>query len=543
MTKRIIAISISVFALMQQFSATAQTSKDTVIKGSTIEIIQAYKPEVKQAPKPQLQPSLPPVDTSKPRYDYNVPEQTVKYTYNSLPLSPLALGVMPTDTPFANYIKLGGGNLSTIYLDAGIGGIKSDDYTTSFHVQHLSQKGDIEHQKTSATSLDAKGTYYKDDNAINASIGVSRNAYNRYGYDHDVYNYNKDSVNQTYTGVNLNLGLVSNQMGYKKLTYSPNVGIARYGDNNDASEFGINISAPFTYDFDSTLQVYFGADAHINQFKNNLGKQSNNIIQFYPGIKLNTAGVSLRAGVYPTIGTDKFYWLPDVEASFRIPKSQFGVTLGWVSKLRQNTYQYLSGINPYMSNLYTINQTKTTEVFGELHSNISKNMSFSGRVSWWQYNNLPLFVNDTATDGKQFNLVYDDKVNALSLQASVRYQIAQTFALGVHGQWNNFYNNSFTRVWHTPAVTMGVDLSFMPIKNLTITSGVVIMDEIYALTANNNSVKLKTIVDISAGAEYTIVKRLGVFLKLNNLLNNHYQRWYGYDAYGLNAYGGVKFNF
>ncbi len=543
MTKRIIAISIFVFALMQQFSAEAQTDKDTVIKGSTIEIIQAYKPEVKQAPKPQLQPSLPPIDTSKPRYRYDVPEQTVKYTYSSLPLSPLALGVMPNDTPFANYVKFGGGNLSTIYLDAGIGSLHSENYNTAIHVQHLSQKGDIEHQQTSATSIDAKGTYYKDDNAINAAVGINRNMYNRYGYDHEVYNYGSDSVKQTYTGLNLNVGLHSNQMGYKKLTFMPNVGVAVYGDNNDASEFGINISAPFTYDFDSTLQVYFGANAHINQFKNNLGNQSNNIIQFYPGIKLNTKGVDLRAGIYPTIGSDNFYWLPDIEASFKVPNSQFTITAGWLSTLRQNTYQYLSGINPYLSNLYTIQQTRTTEVFGEVKSNISKNLSFSGRVSWWQYDNLPLFVNDTVTDGKQFNILYDGKVNALSLQASIRYQIAHSFTLGAYGQWNNFHGNSFTRVWHTPAVKFGIDFAFSPIKNLTITSDLMVMDGIYALTDNNNSVKLNTIVDLSADIDYQLIERLGIFAKFNNLLNNQYQRWYGYDVYGLNVYGGIKFNF
>ena len=544
MIKRILAISIILIAASQQHSFAQTSSKDTVIKGATIEIIQSYKPEVTQAPKPELLPSLPPIDTSKPNYNYNVPDQTVYYTYSSLPLRPLALGIMAKDTTFPNYVKLGGGNLSTIYFDAGIGGLYGADYNSIIHLQHLSQKGNIVNQKSSLTSLDAKGTYYKDDNAINAGIGIFHNQYNQYGYDHDIYTYGKDSLKQAFTGFNLNLGLNSNQMGYKKLSFSPNIGLAFYGDNNDASEIGFNISAPFTYNIDSTLQVYLGANAMINQFKNNIGNQSNNIIQFSPGVKLYKNGFNIRAGIYPTLGSNsQFYWLPDLEASFSIPNTQFMITAGWISQLKQNTYQYLSSVNPYMSNLYTVQQTKTTEVFGELKSNISNNLSFSGRVGWWQYNNLPLYINDTITDGRKFNILYDNKINALSLEASIRYQIAHSFVLGINGQWNNFYSSSYSKVWNQPGVTFGINMSFMPIKKLTFSTSLSVLDELYALTKSNKTVKLKTVLDLSAKAEYTILQRVGLFINVNNILNSANQRWYGYDAYGINIYGGIKFNF
>src|SRR4051812_22485699 len=96
-------------------SAAAQHApgSDTVLKGSTIEVIQAYKPQIKQAPKPEWVPQLPPADTSHPSFTYDVPQQTLYYTYSSMPLRPLALGKEAAQLPFPDYVKLGGGNLST----------------------------------------------------------------------------------------------------------------------------------------------------------------------------------------------------------------------------------------------------------------------------------------------------------------------------------------------------------------------------------------------------------------------------------------------
>src|SRR5690606_32759017 len=117
------------------------STKDTVLPGTTIEILQNYTPEVKKTPKPEFAPTLPPVDNKKPVFSYDVPKQNLNYTYSSMPIRPLALGKTARDNPFTNYIKAGGGNLSTLYLDAGIGSLKGENYETAIHLKHLSQTG------------------------------------------------------------------------------------------------------------------------------------------------------------------------------------------------------------------------------------------------------------------------------------------------------------------------------------------------------------------------------------------------------------------
>jgi hypothetical protein len=518
--------------------------RDTIIKGATIEIIQSYKPEIRSTPKPELTPNLPPVDTSVPSLTYVVPQQTLSYNYTSFPLRPLALGTDSVNVPFANYVKIGGGNLSTILLDAGIGSLRGDGYETNIQLHHLSQSGDITDQKTSLTGVDADGILHTKGNAWHGALGIQRNQFNYYGYDHDVYNPVHDSVKQAFTAASLQLDMKNELQMIEGLDYHPSVAVQLYGDRFDASERSVRISVPVTYSFDSSLQVAMGINGYFTQFVNASVSQSNNVFQLTPAVLFNKNGVKAKIGINPTLGKGgDAYLLPDIYAMYTVPNSQFALNIGWKADLKQNTYQSLSTLNPYMFNTYTVQQTRADEIYGGLQTNIGHHLTLNGRVSWWQYNYLPLFVNDTITDNKQFNVLYDSRVNAISVQAAARYEIANTFALGLAGTWYNFYNHSFDKVWHEPAVQLKGDLMIKPTPALTITAYLAVMDQIYALSKGGQADKLNTFVDLGAGAECLVIPRLSLFLQVNNLLNSKNERWMGYQAYGLNVFGGIRFKF
>ena len=91
--RRSIVVSSMILLLGAHYAA-AQQKADTTLKGVTIEVIQSYKPEIEPVSKPEFKPELPPRDTSKPAFKYDVPQQALYYTYSSLPLRPLALGRM-----------------------------------------------------------------------------------------------------------------------------------------------------------------------------------------------------------------------------------------------------------------------------------------------------------------------------------------------------------------------------------------------------------------------------------------------------------------
>jgi outer membrane cobalamin receptor len=224
------------------------------------------------------------------------------------------------------------------------------------------------------------------------------------------------------------------------------------------------------------------------------------------------------------------------------------ITGGWLASIRQNTYRQLTGSNPYLFPLgqypafYEIRQTKMDEVFGMIKTNIGDHVSATARVSWWQYNNLPMFLNDNG-DSKNFYIQYDDQVNALSLQLSARYQISNTFGVGANASFYNYYNKSYDRVWHEPGLRLKADMTYRPSSALIITAYATILDQIYSLDKLHEEVKLDGVFDLGVGAEYSFIPRLSAFININNLLNDRYQRWYGYESYGINVYGGLRLKF
>jgi len=516
---------------------------DTVMKGATIEVLQSYKPQVKQAPKPEWMPQLPPADTSHPTFSYDVPQQSLYYTYSSLPLRPLALGKDPLALPFENYVKLGAGNLSTLYLDAGIGSIKGSNYETAIHLHHISQSGSIDNEKTALSGIEAEGILHNDFSDWHALINVERNQYYYYGYDHDRFIYNANDVKQTYTTIRAVVDTKNKPDSNEKFTYNPSINASLYTAALNTTETTIGFNAPFMYQFDPAVQGQVSVLGAVTGLKTDLGTSNNNFIELLPGINVHTGGYSGHALLGFVAGESKGYVLPDIMAAYAIPDTKFGISAGWQSLLRRNTYEELSTENPYIFNAYTVTQSRSDELYAGLTGSVGNYLSFSGRASWWNYSGLPAFLNEGPMTGdKQFVVLYDN-TNALSLQLAARYKVADIWTAGATGTFYHFMNGSLPHIWNEPQIKIKGDFSVLLFDKLSVSAYLALMGGTYALDISGNTQTLAPAFDAGFGAEYPLIKRLTVFAQVNNLFDDKYQRFYGYQAYGLNVYGGLRLKF
>ncbi len=548
MKKLFLLTAVCVAASSYGVAQTAVPARDTSIKGATIEVIQSYKPEVKQRPKQEYTPSLPPVDNTHPVFNYNVPQQTLNYSYNSLPLRPLALGRDTTLPPYPNYVKLGGGNLSTLFLDAGIGSLKGKNYETAFHLHSITQQGSIQDQKSSLTDFEADGTLHKASGQWHGFVDAMRNQYSYFGYNHDLYQPTADSIKQTFTSVKVGADMQKENAADSKFNYHPAIAASIYADKFSTTETSFTLNAPFYYRIDSSLDLQIAANGIFTQYKNAQQSFSNNIIQFDPGINYHTGSFTAHAYLSPAIGSNENYLLPNLGATYNIPKTLFTINAGWTASVRQNTYEQLTTENPYIFNsfvapqgMYAPQQTRSDEVYGGIQTNLGNHLSLSGRVSWWQYDHLPVFLNNIG-DQKQFSVLYDNNLNATSLQAALTYKVANKFSADVQGIFYTYFNGSQAKAWQEPGIRLRGSLLYRPIAALSLTAYANVLDQIYALQ-NATIVKLDPTLDIGGSAEYQLIPRLSVFLQVNNLLNNKNERWLGYQSYGTNIYGGLRFKF
>ncbi len=523
--------------------AAQHSAADTVLKGSTIEVIQSYKPVVKKAPKPEWVPQVPPADTTRPTLSFEVPQQTLYYTYTSGNLRPLALGKDSLKIPFPNYIKAGAGNLSTLYLDAGLGNIKGKNYATGIHLHHMSQTGSIKSQQTASSGLEAEGLYYQKDKLWHASVSAERNQYFFYGYDHNVYNYSTDSVKQTYTGVKAAVDMKSKFiLEEREIFYQPTVDISLYDARYNTSETHFGFNAPFNYWFDSSLEAQVTVSASFTHLKTGFGKDNNNLGQLTPGVILHEGKITGHGFLGFAIGKGgKASALPDILADYIIPGSNLTLSGGWQATIRKNTYEQLTSENPYLYNTYAVAQSRRDELFANLAGSYTTHLTYTVRASWWNFTHLPTYVNIPG-DYKQFYILYDE-VSAFSLRGAVRYTESSKWSAGLAAEFYSFYQGSLAYAWHEPTLKLRGDVSVNPVKGLTVMGYVSVLGGMVAQNHALQAVTLGPNVDLGFNAEYQLVSRLSAFVELDNLLNSKYERWLGYQAYGLNAYGGLRLKF
>lgn len=527
--------------------------QDSTIKGQTIQITQIYQPEIEQPLKPELIPVLPPPDTSKPKLQYTVPQQTLSYTYHSVPIRPLALGKLKEVTPFENYLKAGIGNLSSIYLDAGLGSLSGEQYQTAFHLSHLNQSGKLNNQQSSYTIFNGSGNYYAADQIFEASLEV-RNRRNRfYGYDNEKYNYGSSALQQSFTDGELTLGMKNAKENDFHINYHPSLTFGLFGDNFSAKEGRVSFNLPAEYELgnptDSSkavnAKIFLGVFGNFVHFQNSRTNSGNNLVKINPALDVQIKHTKIHIGVSPAFGNNTFYLLPDFSIQTGKLLDHFIFSGGWKADVAQNTYLDLSLTNPFIDNIFPIEQTKSDQIFVGVESSVGKFVTFGGTVSWRKWLNLPVFINDYSInpDGKMFQVMFSPKVQALNLEAYIRYQPSEIIGLSAHGSWYNFYKTTMDKAWGYPMLQLDGLISFHPVKNLFAHAGLTFMDGIYALSAMGTTEKMPAIFDINAAAEYNIIPRFSLFLQANNLLNKNYQRWNQYPVYGINIIGGFRFKF
>lgn len=536
--------------VMGTLSLTAQTrNTDTTFRSQSLDFYSTYKPEIAPAPKPDFVPALPTVDTSKPTLQYQVPEQTVQYSYKAEPIKPVALHRERSKLPFENYAKLGVGTQGTFLVDAGVGGLIGDNYDATLHFNHLSQKGrnaNIEHQRWSQNTLDAAGNIYMDKQTLHLGIQGDRRAYRQYGYSNLLYSYQDKDIRNVYSGILFNIGMTPVGSTVWGLQYKPELRMYNWNSSMGGSENNIDLSVPVSKTFDSTFSFSLAANLGVTSYRaRGIDNYANNYFQINPAFAIDHEGFRAKIGIKPTFATTANYLLPDIQISGSILENSIKLHAGWEGRLNQNTYRGLSLFNPFMEAHYVPTQGRESHIYGGFETGIGNNISFGGTIGYKMWRNLAMYVNDHELDpdGKQFKVIYED-MNALVIDAKFQYQINERFNLRARGIWNMYSAKRLgVRAVHLPGVEINGGLSWQPIPKLWLGADVFLYDRIFAITNTGLAQKLNTIFDLNAHASYDVHKRIGLFLQAENILDQRYQYWNQYQQIGFTLTAGLRFKF
>ncbi|HEV8272613.1 MAG TPA: hypothetical protein VGQ04_14980, partial [Chitinophagaceae bacterium] len=232
--KAVLILGLGVFSFGISFS-----QQDTTKKKGTVDITSAFKPVLKESAKINFNASPAVNDTTKPRLNYDIPNQNLLFAYTPGSLRPLALDIDSGGYWALNsYIKAGFGSLKTPFVQAGFSFGDGKTAGLNIFAKHISSSGKELYQDYRNTNLDLKGFLQTSKNLEwNAQLGMRQDRYYKYGLDPTVTAIPpKDSLEQNFQTWKGGVGfhnINSTQFG---ISYSPEILINVFNDGRKNSE-------------------------------------------------------------------------------------------------------------------------------------------------------------------------------------------------------------------------------------------------------------------------------------------------------------------
>ncbi|WP_123776134.1 TonB-dependent receptor [Brumimicrobium aurantiacum] len=245
---------------------------------------------------------------------------------------------------------------------------------------------------------------------------------------------------------------------------------------------------------------------------------------------------------------------PIAEARYSLFDDMFIPYAGIEGGLKQQRFALLAEENEFIgSNNPLLNESVYKFHFG-IKGTLTSRISFNANVSFENWRNHALFINDTIhSSGNQFRVAYDT-VSVTTISGSISYQQSEKLKIDVIGKFNTYAANNNPYAWNLPQlelITRGkYNIADKLIANLDFSLETGRKAQVFDPTIEGAELEdgvyyrdLGVIADVNLGAEFRYTKRLSIFANFNNIAAQNYQRWNGYPVNAFQFMAGLTFRF
>lgn len=523
-------------------------AQDTT-KRKSIDITSSFKPVLREAVKINFNAAPPTVDTSRPRLNYNIPSEYMFLNYQPGELKPVALQ-RDTMNPWENdnYIKLGFG--SVVLPVANLGFSFGDGKSTFINIfaNQLSSHGNIEYQKSSLTDVKIDGTFKTANNLEwNGSVGFKNDEYYLYGFP-DTVKYTADQLRQTFQTFSGALSLRNTVPSEFGLLYHPSLKFSVFSDNHtpQGTESNSLLNLPLEKLIGKQFAFDVGLTADLTHY--NLPVKSaavnNNLYYVTPAFLVKTSNLFLQASVIPSWDNQTFHLLPNFVADISTSDQRFTLQLGWIGYYDKGSYQRFESINPWLAQPDSLLNTEVQEGYFGIKGSLDNHFSYSAKVGYLTYSDMPLFVNDSINGGKDFQIRYASSMDALQVHGELSYMYGEQFQATVSLNTDRYMNiKGEPRAWGMLPAELKANLKWEAFKEFWAKLDLFAFQGAPYRAPNGVAFTGPNGFDMNAGVEFRILRQLNLWFQMNNIFNDQYQRWHQYQVYGFNVVGGIVFSF
>ncbi len=296
----------------------ANAQRDTT-RRQTIEITSSYKPVLRNPVKINLYASPVTGDTSRPRLAYNIPPQNLFFTYQPVPLKPLALA---TDTALQlgdrNQLKLGFGSFTTPYVSGAFSFGDGKKNLANVYGDYISSRGKIRNQDFSEINIRGTGSLFTDKNETYAFAAFQQHEYYQYGYNHDLFDFDKGILRRSYQDFSAGIGFRNIAVNDLNIIYNPHLELHTFSRESKASETTLILNIPAEKKFSESVSLKVTASGNFDKYhlKNSTDHLTNNLFQLAPELVFYGDNFTFHGGGTPSWSNNDVTILPNVYGDY-----------------------------------------------------------------------------------------------------------------------------------------------------------------------------------------------------------------------------------
>jgi len=513
-----------------------------------VNIVKDFDARLLESNKIDVPPTLPPLDTTTKRQDYLVPPKPLVINYDAPVLLPLGMRTVKPEKPYNGYLKAGGGVPSSMYGELGYAFHSGENFDGKAWVRHhQANRKSLENQRFANTDALINGNIYLENNlAVEGRVGYTYDRVHFYGYDHDSLEFTPEQVRQDFKILDIGGRLYNSERNDMDLNFAVAPSFYLMNDHYSNKETGINLDLSATKWFAKKHPLRIGIRTDFTSYEDTVTQKLNNIY-LQPSFAFHANFMKLKVGGNFASNRDVFQIFPDIELLVRLGGDAVQVFVGAGGDLRKNTYRSMAEYNPFLQMRGSrLRNTAWREFFGGVKGNLGW-IEYQGRVSYGKAADLALFQTQYDSIGRpgitRFGVVYDT-AQVLGISGTIKLQPMKSLVISGTGSYRTFDLANENEAWGLPNLEFNANAVYTLLDGkASLKAELYAADDIAFRNSENLPNFTGALYDLSFGGTYRVTKNIGVFLDINNVLNNTRERWLDYPMFGINVLGGITARF
>lgn len=506
-----------------------------------VNVVRQYKPILAEAIKINSNPEIKIEETGKENPNYNFLSHRIDST---LKISAIQIEKMKNESIaklYKTYIRVGGGNYRTSYLEVWGNNLRSKEWILGAHYRHQAQVGSIENMAYSDNTIDAYAKRLYAKQSLGLNILYDRDVNHFYGYDHSLASFKAKDVRQHYNLFGFQTELKSNAQDFNSLSYIGNFDFYTVKNKFDITENRFGITGMLKY---KEYQTKIGVD--VTSFEDSLISK-NNIFYIEPSIHLRQADINIQLGfsAYQEFGDNNlFHIYPKVEANYKVSEIDAVLYAGLNGKIKKNSYRDFYQQNPFIgSQTRLLNTNEKINLFVGIRGKIDLKNIYQANIYYKSLSRETYFIanNDTY---RTYRVIYDGPASSeTNISLSYAHQSNEKLRIYTNFDYFIYKTDTIREAWNKPTSLFKIGTNYNIANKFLLDVQLYSYSKMKSQEVNGNIKNIMGGVDLNLGIDYRYSKIISVYLNLNNVLNYKREQFNYYSGLGFQAMLGASFRF